>query len=150
MKTMLIKSSILAFLAAALPAHFGTASTTNSYEADEDCNYYTACYDDGEESECSTTYTSTCTIDDNDNLTVTFIDSNGEEHTFDYPCNGDINELISTVDGDITIKIEADENGNNCVYVCSEYVIDDDNEDIESTTSYTFYESDDTEFTTAE
>ena len=150
MKTMLIKSFIMTILAATLPANFGTASTTNSYEADENCTYYTACYDNGEESECSTTYTSTCTIDDNNNFSVTFIDSNGEEHTFDYTCNDDINELISTVDGDITIKSEADENNNNCVYVCSEYVIDEGNEDIENTTSYPLTESDDIEFTTAE
>ncbi|MBR6982377.1 MAG: hypothetical protein IKH75_02400, partial [Ruminococcus sp.] len=75
--------------------------------------------------------------------TVTVITSDGEEQTFEVPGGENFNKLVSTVDGDITIYSEPDENGNDCVYVSSECVIDDGEDDgVEKTGTCTINLSD--------
>lgn len=147
MKTKLIRSLIMAGIVAALPAQtFASASKDNnedetfttytSYSDDEDCN--------GEE--C--TVTSTCTISDEDDIyTVTIVDENGEEQTYEFSSEDDMKKIIGSAVGDITINREINISDNDDeVYECSEYVIDDsEDDDNEKRITYAFTGSDNSE-----
>ena len=156
MKTMFIKSLLMAGLIGAVPVHsYATAGSSDADKVneligtvngditidsdDEGCIYVTSEYviddgaDDGEES----TNTSTLTMNDDGTYEMTVTDENGNEQTFTYSSIDEINELIGTVDGDITI----DSDDEDCIYVTSEYVIDDGVDDgIENNCTYTMTE----------
>ena len=90
--------------------------------------------------------TCTCefTIDEDGSCTFKVIEPDGTENTYTYDSVEDIDDLIVSDDGDISITSENDENGDEIVYVCSECVIDDgEDDDIVNTCEYTYTESDD-------
>lgn len=138
MKTMIIKPLVVACLAALLHVNFAAvpAAKTETEEVETDTSF-------AETEEDAAGYEVTCETDETGACTVTVITSDGEEQTFEVPGGENFNKLVSTVDGDITIYSEPDENGNDCVYVSSECVIDDGEDDgVEKTGTCTINLSD--------
>jgi hypothetical protein len=134
----------MAGIVAALPTQtFASASQDNN--EDDIFTTYTSYSDDEDSSGEEYTVTSTCTINDDDGIyTITVVDENGEEQTYEFSSDEDIEKIIGSATGDITINREINvSDSDDEVYVCSEYVIDDGEDDgIENSATYTFTESD--------
>ena len=140
MKTTFIKSLLMAGIIGAVP--FNSIASAETNDADQENCTTCVTYSDGVED--GITCTGECTIDENGICKIKVVGSDGTENTYTYDSVEDIDDLIVSDDGDISITFEKDENGDDTVYVYSECVIDDGEDDgIVNTCEYIYTESDD-------
>lgn len=142
MKTTLIKSLLMAGIIGAVP--FNSIASAETNDADQE-NCMT-CVTSSDGVEGGITCMCEFTIDENGSCTFKVVDPDGTENTYTYDSVEDIDDLIVSDDDGISITFEKDENGDDTVYVCSECVIDDGEDDgIVNTCEYKYTEPDEVE-----